>query len=314
MAMTRRLPFTFLELFIQLFKYVLAESEDYDRHLRGEILFMKICRKCREEFTDRINKCPYCGGPVESVPKSGQETLHETDQTTRNDLEKKKSYRIPVMAVIILVVLTLMVISQIRKSDKHEEQITEVQTAAVNAPEVPEYLDTSAKEIERVTEEMLRPVATTKEAVNLLQKAFDLCDKGKCADTEQVIQYLDEAIRLKPDLAEAYNNRGNAYGDMKDYQRAIEDYNEAIRLKPDYAHSYYNRGLTYSEMGNHLQAIEDFDETLRLTPEAINAYHNRGISYFANGNKEFGCNDAQKACELGNCKLLEKARQKKDCP
>lgn len=278
---------------------------------------MKICRKCREEFTDRINKCPYCGGPVESVPKRGQEILNDTDQTTRNGLppsEKEKSYRIPVIAVVILVVLTLLVISQIRKSGIRERQITEIPTAAIQTPGAPEYMDTSAKEIEMATEETPSPVAATKEAVNLLQKAFDLCDKGKCADTEQVIEYLDEAIRLKPDLAEAYNNRGNVYGDIKEYQRAIEDYDEAIRLKPDYAHSYYNRGLTYSETGNHLQAIEDFNETIRLTPQAVNAYYNRGVSYFANGNKESGCSDAQKACELGNCKLLEKARQKKDCP
>ncbi|MDI6741254.1 MAG: tetratricopeptide repeat protein [Smithella sp.] len=278
---------------------------------------MKICRKCREEFTDRINKCPYCGGSVESVPKRGQEIPDDTNQSDRSDLPpsgKKKSYRIPVVAVVILVALSLLVISQIRKSDQREKKIVEIQAPAMHTPEAPEYLDTSAKEIERVTEKTLSPVAATKEAVNLLQKAFDLCDKGRCSDTEQVIEYLDEAIRLKPDLAEAYNNRGNAYGDMKDYQRALEDYDEAIRLKPDYAHSYYNRGLTYYEMGNHLQAIEDFNEIIRLTPEAVNAYHNRGVSYFANGNKEFGCSDAQKACELGNCKLLEKARQKKDCP
>lgn len=278
---------------------------------------MKICRKCREEFTDRINKCPYCGGTVESVSKRDQEILDGTDSNNQNNFPlpgKWKSYRIPAIAVVIFAILTLLVISHFTKSDKHEEQSAAIQPTTVNPPEAPAYLDTSVKEIEPVVAETPSPVAARKEAMKLLQKAFDLCDKGRYTDTQQVIEYLDEAIRLKPDLAEAYNNRGNAYGDLKEYQQAIENYNEAIRLKPDYAHSYYNRGLTYGEMGNHSLAIEDFDETVRLKPEAVNAYHNRGAIYFIKGNKELGCSDAQKACELGSCKLLEKAKQKKDCP
>ena len=54
---------------------------------------------------------------------------------------------------------------------------------------------------------------------------------------------LLKATRLKPAYADAYNNRGNAYVDLKQYDKAIADYTEAIRLKPDYAGAYYNRGL-----------------------------------------------------------------------
>jgi len=40
------------------------------------------------------------------------------------------------------------------------------------------------------------------------------------------------------------------------------------------------------------------------------AYSNRGDAYLNQGDKESGCRDAQKACELGNCKLLESANGK----
>jgi tetratricopeptide (TPR) repeat protein len=46
-----------------------------------------------------------------------------------------------------------------------------------------------------------------------------------------------EAIRLDPDYADAYNNRGIAYRRKRDLDRAIANYAETIRLDPD----YYNR-------------------------------------------------------------------------
>ena len=43
----------------------------------------------------------------------------------------------------------------------------------------------------------------------------------------------DRAIALKPDYAEAYNNRGNALTDLKRLAEALASYDKAIALKPD---------------------------------------------------------------------------------
>ena len=45
--------------------------------------------------------------------------------------------------------------------------------------------------------------------------------------------------------AEAYYNRGIAYGDKGEYDKAIEDYSKAIELNPEYAEAYNNRGNAY---------------------------------------------------------------------
>src|SRR5215472_10819470 len=54
-------------------------------------------------------------------------------------------------------------------------------------------------------------------------------------DPEEKIRCYTEAIRLKPDFAEAYSNRGDLSRDKGDRDGALTDYTEAVRLKPDYA-------------------------------------------------------------------------------
>ena len=56
---------------------------------------------------------------------------------------------------------------------------------------------------------------------------------------------------------------------------AISDYDEAIRLDPKDAIAYNNRGLAKSELGKYLEAISDYDEAIRLDPKDAAARTNR---------------------------------------
>jgi len=57
---------------------------------------------------------------------------------------------------------------------------------------------------------------------------------------------------LKPDYAEAYNNRGLAYSlsSKSEMENAIVDYTQAIQLRPDYACAYNKRGVAYMANGH----------------------------------------------------------------
>ena len=59
---------------------------------------------------------------------------------------------------------------------------------------------------------------------------------------DEALASYDKAIALKPDYAEAYNNRGNALSELKRHEEALASYDKAIALKPDYAEAYNNRG------------------------------------------------------------------------
>lgn len=184
-------------------------------------------------------------------------------------------------------------------------------------------------------------------AADWFNKAQALWDGKKYTDPQKAIEYLNNAIKLQPNHASAFNSRGNAYADLGRYKRAVEDYNEAIRLKPDNVNAYINRGdvyyilcqyqlaikdcneairlkpdnaLAYSNRGRayakldeYDTAIMDFNEAIRLKPDYNDAYNNRGYAYFLQGNDDWGCRDAQKACAMGLCKLLEWAKGKGKC-
>ena len=73
--------------------------------------------------------------------------------------------------------------------------------------------------------------------MNFLKDLFGLAKKKK-GDFEGSIADHTKAIELKPDLAAAYNNRGNAKRAKGDLNGAIADYNKAIQLQPDYEDDY----------------------------------------------------------------------------
>jgi tetratricopeptide (TPR) repeat protein len=75
-------------------------------------------------------------------------------------------------------------------------------------------------------------------------------------------------------LALAYQNRGIAHADARDFDRAIADHTRAIQLQPDLADAFLNRGVCHAEKRDYARAIADFGEVLRLKPgnaAALNA-------------------------------------------
>jgi tetratricopeptide (TPR) repeat protein len=71
---------------------------------------------------------------------------------------------------------------------------------------------------------------------------------------------ISAARETRTNMAIAYNNRGNAYVDKKQYELALSDYDHALRLSPDYSVAFRNRGLAYNALKDYDRAISDYDE------------------------------------------------------
>ena len=85
---------------------------------------------------------------------------------------------------------------------------------------------------------------------------------------EDAIKDYSTALRLKPDDAATYNNRGLAYDRSGDHQKAIADFSKAIHLAPDLSYAYYNRGLAYEVTDEPLRAIADYKKSYDLNPNS----------------------------------------------
>ena len=60
---------------------------------------------------------------------------------------------------------------------------------------------------------------------------------------QEAIGHYEQALRIKPDYAEAHNNLGIALVQAGRMQEAIGHYEQALRIKPDYAEAHYNLGM-----------------------------------------------------------------------
>ena len=69
----------------------------------------------------------------------------------------------------------------------------------------------------------------------------------KKGDYDKAIANYNEAIRLDPKLARAFNNRGFAYYGKREYDKAIADCSEAIRLDPKIAWAAQQPGFGLRE-------------------------------------------------------------------
>jgi 2-polyprenyl-3-methyl-5-hydroxy-6-metoxy-1,4-benzoquinol methylase/tetratricopeptide (TPR) repeat protein len=72
-----------------------------------------------------------------------------------------------------------------------------------------------------------------------------LQDKG---DLEAAIDSYKQALKIKPDYAEAYYNIGAVQQDKGDLEAAIDSYKQALKIKPDFAEVYSNMGIVLQEV------------------------------------------------------------------
>ena len=78
---------------------------------------------------------------------------------------------------------------------------------------------------------------------------------------------FDNAVRIKPDLGEAYVNRGAASLGMHHFAESLTDINKGIELGiKEPAKAYYNRALAYEGLDDAKSAYFDYQKALEINP------------------------------------------------
>jgi tetratricopeptide (TPR) repeat protein len=146
-------------------------------------------------------------------------------------------------------------------------------------------------------------VKMTPTAEKYLALSLDYYQEGKY---EQCIVAAEEAIKLKNNYAEAYNNIGCAYNALNQFDKAVEVLNMAIALKPGYwlaknnltvaknhhnppgqmitiarqtAEDYLNQSLLYFNQKQYELCIAACESALAIKPDYDLAYNNLCATY-----------------------------------
>lgn len=93
--------------------------------------------------------------------------------------------------------------------------------------------------------------------------AQDDCKRGHeayyAAKYAQALEYLDRAIKQKPDYAEAYEYRSSVHQTTSQIQPAIDDLSAAIKYAPEKEYLRSSRAQLYLRTNRALDAIVDLD-------------------------------------------------------
>ena len=106
----------------------------------------------------------------------------------------------------------------------------------------------------------------------------DCLNKG---ELESAISHYKNALKIRPELAEAHCNLGVIYKSLGDSKNAVECYENALRIKPDYLGAHMNFGLCLMELGNLAGAENCFKKVIGINPKDSAARVNLGNIHLA---------------------------------
>ena len=92
----------------------------------------------------------------------------------------------------------------------------------------------------------------------------------------EALNYINTSIKLNPNFADNYNNRGIIFDQKKEFGIAINNYNKAISLKKDFFSAYLNKAIALKNIKKFQDAIENFKICENINPKEPKIYINLG--------------------------------------
>ena len=139
-------------------------------------------------------------------------------------------------------------------------------------------------------------------AVLFAQTPKEVFDQGvvlfKKNQYQKAIDTFSELIKLVPDHADAFKNRGVSYMKLEKFDLAIADFQMAKKIFPKLQGLYSNLGVAWYYKKEYEKAIQNYTIELDMTPENYVAYFNRALCLAELGKNSDALVDLEKALNI----------------
>jgi tetratricopeptide (TPR) repeat protein len=111
----------------------------------------------------------------------------------------------------------------------------------------------------------------------------------------QALALFDRLVRLKPDHADAWNDRGNALDALRRREEALASYERALAIDPAHRHARNGRANMLQAFGRLDEAIVDYQAVLDGDPQYVHAWNGLGNTWMAMNRHEQAIEAYQRA-------------------
>jgi tetratricopeptide (TPR) repeat protein len=115
---------------------------------------------------------------------------------------------------------------------------------------------------------------------------------------EDALRDIEKAIRLQPDDARVWYNKGVVLAELGRYMEALNANEKALHLKPNDFEALHNKGAVLERLERYGEALAVYDDALHLNPEIADTWFNKGVALGKMGRQEEALLAYEKAVSL----------------
>jgi lysophospholipase L1-like esterase len=140
--------------------------------------------------------------------------------------------------------------------------------------------------------------AALKEELERLPERGALARPGAGGEDLAAVEAARRLGEKDPEYSRIVVNLGNTLLSQGRFDEAIAQYEEALRMKPDLAEAYSNRGVALKSMGRLDEAVQSYIRALQLDPALPDVHNNLGVALARQDKMEDAVRCFRRALEL----------------
>ena len=94
---------------------------------------------------------------------------------------------------------------------------------------------------------------------------------------KEALYYCDEALRLGPQHAKLWTNKGATLIMLDRPDEALKQFDRALEIKPHSHEAWCNKGSALLKLNRNEDALQCFERALEIKPKYGRAWYNKGI-------------------------------------